>query len=80
MLCIRAQMGSIDDNGSGGCYAYRMSKAALNIGEGAGEASCQEGRWVLGPGSVRLCCTLLAMELGSVWGLVLLAGSHAACA
>lgn len=25
------QMGSVDDNGSGGSYAYRASKAALNI-------------------------------------------------
>lgn len=25
-------MGSIDDNGSGSDYAYRASKAALNIG------------------------------------------------
>ena len=24
-------MGSVDDNGSGGYYAYRASKAALNI-------------------------------------------------
>jgi hypothetical protein len=31
-------MGSVDDNGSGGAYAYRASKAALNIGE-RGKAS-----------------------------------------
>jgi NAD(P)-dependent dehydrogenase (short-subunit alcohol dehydrogenase family) len=30
---ITSKMGSIDDNGSGGYYAYRASKAALNIGE-----------------------------------------------
>lgn len=29
---ITSQMGSIEDNGSGGAYAYRMSKAALNMG------------------------------------------------
>lgn len=29
---VTSQMGSIDDNGSGGAYAYRMSKAALNMG------------------------------------------------
>lgn len=27
---VSSQMGSIDDNGSGGYYGYRMSKAALN--------------------------------------------------
>lgn len=29
---VTSQMGSIEDNGSGGSYAYRMSKAALNMG------------------------------------------------
>jgi NAD(P)-dependent dehydrogenase (short-subunit alcohol dehydrogenase family) len=28
---MTSKMGSIDDNTSGGCYAYRASKAALNI-------------------------------------------------
>ncbi len=28
---ITSKMGSMDDNGSGGCYAYRSSKAALNM-------------------------------------------------
>ena len=28
---ITSRMGSIEDNGSGGRYGYRMSKAALNI-------------------------------------------------
>jgi NAD(P)-dependent dehydrogenase (short-subunit alcohol dehydrogenase family) len=28
---ITSRMGSIDDNGSGGAYGYRMSKAALNM-------------------------------------------------
>lgn len=28
---ITSRMGSIDDNGSGGLYGYRMSKAALNM-------------------------------------------------
>ncbi len=31
MICITSQMGSINDNRSGGYYAYRMSKAALNM-------------------------------------------------
>lgn len=30
-LAFFLQMGSVDDNGSGGSYAYRASKAALNI-------------------------------------------------
>ena len=29
---ITSRMGSIADNGSGGMYGYRMSKAALNAG------------------------------------------------
>jgi NAD(P)-dependent dehydrogenase (short-subunit alcohol dehydrogenase family) len=31
LVLITSRMGSIDDNGSGGMYGYRMSKAALNI-------------------------------------------------
>lgn len=31
LVHITSQMGSIDDNSSGGSYAYRMSKAALNM-------------------------------------------------
>jgi NAD(P)-dependent dehydrogenase (short-subunit alcohol dehydrogenase family) len=31
LIHITSQMGSIDDNTSGGSYAYRMSKAALNM-------------------------------------------------
>lgn len=31
LMHITSQMGSIDDNTSGGSYAYRMSKAALNM-------------------------------------------------
>ena len=31
LVHITSQMGSIEDNTSGGAYAYRMSKAALNI-------------------------------------------------
>jgi NAD(P)-dependent dehydrogenase (short-subunit alcohol dehydrogenase family) len=31
LICITSQMGSIGDNSSGGYYAYRMSKAALNM-------------------------------------------------
>lgn len=32
VMFVTSQMGSIDDNTSGGSYAYRMSKAALNMG------------------------------------------------
>lgn len=32
VIFITSRMGSIDDNGSGGYYGYRMSKAALNMG------------------------------------------------
>ncbi len=31
LVCISSQMGSISGNSSGGYYAYRMSKAALNM-------------------------------------------------
>ena len=31
IISITSRMGSIDDNGSGGYYAYRASKAALNM-------------------------------------------------
>ncbi len=31
LVHMTSQMGSIDDNSSGGAYAYRMSKAALNM-------------------------------------------------
>ncbi len=31
VILITSRMGSIDDNGSGGKYGYRMSKAALNM-------------------------------------------------
>lgn len=31
VILITSRMGSIDDNGSGGMYGYRMSKAALNM-------------------------------------------------
>ena len=31
LILITSRMGSIDDNGSGGMYGYRMSKAALNM-------------------------------------------------
>ena len=30
MIFLSSQMGSIDDNGSGGCYIYRSTKASLN--------------------------------------------------
>jgi NAD(P)-dependent dehydrogenase (short-subunit alcohol dehydrogenase family) len=53
---ITSRMGSIDDNGSGGSYGYRMSKAALNM---AGKSMAMDlaGRGVsvviLHPGMVR---------------------------
>lgn len=31
IMNVSSKMGSIEDNGSGGSYAYRMSKAALNM-------------------------------------------------
>jgi len=31
IILVTSRMGSIDDNGSGGYYGYRMSKAALNM-------------------------------------------------
>ena len=31
LALITSRMGSIDDNGSGGYYGYRMSKVALNM-------------------------------------------------
>lgn len=31
-VALSSQMGSVGDNGSGGAYSYRMSKAALNMG------------------------------------------------
>jgi NAD(P)-dependent dehydrogenase (short-subunit alcohol dehydrogenase family) len=49
-------MGSIDDNGSGGAYAYRLSKVALNM-VGKGVANDLRGRGVIAvllhPGWVR---------------------------
>jgi NAD(P)-dependent dehydrogenase (short-subunit alcohol dehydrogenase family) len=53
---ITSRMGSIDDNGSGGSYGYRMSKAALNMA-GKSLAVDLKGRDVavaiLHPGMVR---------------------------
>ena len=42
---MTSKMGSVDDNGSGGTYAYRASKAALNISE------CEWHAW-----SAHVCC------------------------
>jgi NAD(P)-dependent dehydrogenase (short-subunit alcohol dehydrogenase family) len=53
---ITSRMGSIDDNGSGGSYGYRMSKAALNM---AGKSMAVDLRArgvavaILHPGMVR---------------------------
>ncbi|MBO78488.1 MAG: hypothetical protein CMQ22_02840 [Gammaproteobacteria bacterium] len=40
---LSAQVGSIEDNRSGGWYGYRMSKAALNMGVRCAAVEC--GRW-----------------------------------
>ena len=40
---LSAQVGSIEDNRSGGWYGYRMSKAALNMGVRSAAIEC--GRW-----------------------------------
>ena len=40
---LSAQVGSIEDNRSGGWYGYRMSKAALNMGVRCAAIEC--GRW-----------------------------------
>ena len=37
-----SRMGSIDDNGSGGDYAYRLSKAALNMAARASPRTCAD--------------------------------------
>ena len=39
-MCCAVQVGSNDDNSSGGGYAYRASKAALNI---SALLTCQRG-------------------------------------
>jgi NAD(P)-dependent dehydrogenase (short-subunit alcohol dehydrogenase family) len=53
---ITSRMGSVEDNGSGGSYGYRMSKAALNMA-GKSMAVDLKGRGVavaiLHPGMVR---------------------------
>lgn len=56
LALITSRMGSIDDNGSGGRYGYRMSKAALNMA-GKSLAMDLRGRGVavalLHPGMVK---------------------------
>lgn len=42
--CCSPQMGSVDDNGSGGSYAYRASKSALNIGKGWAAVMLRDAR------------------------------------
>ena len=44
---LSAQVGSIGDNGSGGWYAYRMAKAALNMGVKC--LAVETGRWRKAP-------------------------------
>ncbi|MFB6262541.1 MAG: SDR family oxidoreductase [Bradymonadaceae bacterium] len=53
---ITSKMGSITDNGSGGSYAYRMSKAALNIATRSLAVDLEDDdivAFVLHPGWVR---------------------------
>jgi NAD(P)-dependent dehydrogenase (short-subunit alcohol dehydrogenase family) len=56
LALITSRMGSVADNGSGGCYGYRMSKAALNMA-GMSLAQDLKGRGVavalLHPGMVK---------------------------
>ena len=47
VIFLSAQVGSIDDNRSGGWYAYRMSKAALNMA--IKSISIEASRWVKPP-------------------------------
>jgi NAD(P)-dependent dehydrogenase (short-subunit alcohol dehydrogenase family) len=57
---VTSRMGSIGDNGSGGYYGYRMSKAALNAGARslAIDLAAQEAMvFVLHPGFVRTAMT-----------------------
>ena len=49
---LSAQVGSIEDNRSGGWYGYRMSKAALNMGVRCAAVEC--GRWGRPPAIVAL--------------------------
>ena len=43
VIFLSAQIGSIEDNRSGGWYSYRMSKAALNMG--VRTAAIEAERW-----------------------------------
>lgn len=48
VVLVTSRMGSIADNGSGGAYGYRMSKAALNAaGMSMARDLAQEGVWVM---------------------------------
>ena len=49
---LSAQVGSIEDNSSGGWYGYRMSKAALNMGVRCAAIEC--ARWRQPPAIVAL--------------------------
>ncbi len=56
VLNVTSGLGSISDNGSGGSYAYRMSKAALNMGtRNLAHDLRPEGVWVavINPGWVK---------------------------
>ena len=52
---ITSRMGSIADNGSGGMYGYRMSKAALNMATKV-RANCSDARLVNGCADTHLVC------------------------
>ena len=47
VIFLSAQVGSIEDNRSGGWYGYRMAKAALNMA--IKSISIEAGRWVRPP-------------------------------
>ena len=49
---LSAQVGSIEDNRSGGWYGYRMSKAALNMGVRCAAVEC--ARWRRPPAIIAL--------------------------
>merc|ERR1711924_415244 len=48
---VTSKVGSVADNGSGGGYAYRASKAAMNVVTSPSPSTCSSGT------SSRCCCT-----------------------
>jgi NAD(P)-dependent dehydrogenase (short-subunit alcohol dehydrogenase family) len=60
IVCISSQMGSIADNSSGGYYAYRMSKAALNMAVRSMGQDLQRGGFTV----VALCPGWVSTDMG----------------